>query len=116
MTDKELNQLVAERVLGHTVAHDSWGNQCLVLVEDNDSEHWPALPDYCTEPAAWGFLFTYLLTQKRKPSIWQEAQDLVGAMVGTVSNFNNAVMEESYNADVGRALVLATLAAYGVKV
>jgi hypothetical protein len=104
-TDAELNRLIAEHVTKpkkHLMGKD-WNEIGIAT-----SFHWtyPVI-DYCTDPAAWGALFVRLAEFGCTPLI---EHDGLGSYTATVKGDGRVI-------DLpGRALVLATLAAYGVEV
>jgi hypothetical protein len=70
--------------------------------------HWTyPVADYCTAPAAWGALFVWLAEQGKRVSL--DANILQQDVFATVGTHGRAAPLP------GRALVLATLAAYGVE-
>jgi hypothetical protein len=107
-TDNELNRLIAERVMGK--APDKNESQWRgVLAGVALSEY--SYPDYCTDPAAWGALLEWLHERDYYPELgsgpqWRASLHRVLPTSG----------KTAYAATPGRALVLATLAAYGVEV
>ncbi len=119
-TDAELNRLIAERVMGWTTGkHDRLGN-----IWDMPNGMQTTCPAYCTDPAAWGGLFVWLAEQGRQPELFgytkaEKGDDRYCAILYAKYNPVNARVwptADGSAASPGRALVLATLAAYGVEV
>jgi hypothetical protein len=104
-TDNELNRLIAERVMGWTYEGvGRFGGLDAWLTPDGGVT---GIRDYCTDPAAWGALFVWLAECGCTPMI---EHDGLGSYTATVKGDGRVVNLP------GRALVLATLAAYGVEV
>jgi hypothetical protein len=118
-TDNELNRLIAEKVLNEPLeppcgyyhetdaaqrSEDGWSGWCYNC-DCSISEVAPEPRRYTADPAAWGSLFVWLAEQKRNVSMLAQ-QDGYHVMVP----YGNRAVDPL----PGRALVLATLAAYGV--
>lgn len=121
-TDSELNQLIAERVMGYVYDGSAWWTH-----PDGQRTSVDGLPRYCTDPSAWGALFDLLCEQGRNPTIRKcrmRTEDQKYRREATVLKLNieedaNGYLDEfayGYHRLTGRALVLATLAAYGMEV
>ena len=102
-SDAELNRLVAERVMGYKLIN---GGGAGPLWETPEGR-WLAPRNYCTDPEAWGALFVWLAERGYAPSLEYDGLGTYAVAVG--KSFATTVSP-------GRALVLATLAAYGVEV
>ena len=127
-TDAELNRLIAERVMGYRFEpHTVMLGKDAITFDGYapDGLHWKRdgmdrYLNYTTDPAAWGALFVWLADQDRLPSLKNAAKivsvfaphPLWIAEVKNSSDWRNQRQSEL----PGRALVLATLAAYGVEV
>jgi len=121
-THDELNRLIAERVLQEplqppcgyyhntddaTFEDGIWYGWCYTCGKSID-EVAPEPRRYCTDPAAWGALLVWLKEQGKRVSI--EGNILKDDWFATVGTHGKTDMLP------GAALVLATLAAYGVEV
>lgn len=101
-TDAELNRLIAERVMGWREMPDGdFGG----LYQTPDLRL-RGLPAYCTDPAAWGALFVWLAERSDNHDL-----RLAFHQKWYAANVMGLVKSDPLP---GRALVLATLAAYGV--
>lgn len=114
MTDNEIEQVVAEKVMGWTNVHEegdrSWGvppHLRDLAPRCRAGSIWP-IPNVCTDPAAWGALLVHLHTVGLCPSLAGHTHTGWHALVGDGYRWNEA--------SPGRALALAALRAYGVEV
>lgn len=130
MTDDDLNRLVAdERVMNapleppcpryHSTdsaeydSSDGWSGWCYTC-GCSISEVTPEPPRYCTDPARWGALLMWLAEQRRYPSVYFSQMD--SAFVAEAMHPNDGSGFVASDPLPGRALVIATLRAWGVEV
>lgn len=131
MTDDDLNRLVAdERVMNapleppcpryHSTdsaeydSSDGWSGWCYTC-GCSISEVTPEPPRYCTDPARWGALLMWLADQEatRVTLSWTWTGD---TMEWVASVWRDGVICRCITTTPGRALVRATLRAWGVEV
>lgn len=135
MTDDELNRLVAERVMGWSIYHydKDYASNCYYMLTDADgdpvapfaglhtgerkteAEAWADVPAYCTNPAAWGALLDWLAGENRGPVLMANFPGVTDWRAEVWAEDDNN-RHEAIDILPGRALVLATLKAWGVEV
>ena len=119
-TDAELNRLISEHVFGYQWFDGAEGTNIRYLRSPDNFDYaayevngvikvLSGQDNYCTDPAAWGALFVRLAEQGKRVSL--EANILQKDFFATVGTYG-----KSDPIEIGRALVLATLAAYGAEV
>lgn len=125
-SNNELNRLIAERVLNEALEppcgyyhetdaanrdEDGWNGWCYNC-DCSISEVAPEPRRYCTDPAAWSALWDFLISEGWNVTLDTFA-DCAAATLRHVWKDRPFIVNDN---DKGRALVLATLAAYGVEV
>lgn len=135
-TDAELNRLIAERVMGYWVYHydKSSREHCYYVLLDKDMNTvapfdsregintghrkteagaWADTPEYTADPIARETLINHLIEQDYAVTLYARHR-LRSAEVLHAPTHSRLRKDDA--TEIGRALVLATLAAYGVEV